>query len=137
MSGGPIGGDGSMPDSAGWPVRAASGAHREPPIAAVESLRLSDGRRLCVRQWRDHSEPTLVLLHGLLDSSEGWARVCEVVGGRRLAFDLPGFGHSEPPERGSLAGYAEDVAEGLGRLGVERFTVVGHSLGGAVAAAVS
>lgn len=127
-----------MPDSAsGWPVRAASGAHREPPIAAVESLRLRDGRRLCVRQWLGQGDSTLVLLHGLLDSSEGWTRVCEAVGGRRLAFDLPGFGYSEPPRRGSLAGYAADVAEGLGELGVERFAVVGHSLGGAVAAALS
>jgi pimeloyl-ACP methyl ester carboxylesterase len=79
----------------------------------------------------------VVLLHGLLDSSEGWTRVCEALDGRRIAFDLPGFGYSACPGRGSLVGYAEDVAAGLRRLGAERFTVVGHSLGGAVAVALS
>jgi pimeloyl-ACP methyl ester carboxylesterase len=73
----------------------------------------------------------------LLDSSEGWRRLCEATSGTRIAFDLPGFGHSDPPHRGSLAGYARDVAEGLDALGVERCTVVGHSLGGAVAAALA
>jgi pimeloyl-ACP methyl ester carboxylesterase len=127
-----------MPGSAsGWPVRAASGAPSEPQIAAVERLRLGDGRNLCIRQWPGPVESTVVLLHGLLDSSEGWTRVCEELSGRRIAFDLPGFGYSDPPRRGTLAGYAADVAEGLRRLGAERFTIVGHSLGGAVAAAVS
>jgi pimeloyl-ACP methyl ester carboxylesterase len=54
-----------------------------------------------------------------------------------VAFDLPGFGYSDVPSLGSIAGYARDIAEGLAMLGVERFTLVGHSLGGAVAAALA
>jgi pimeloyl-ACP methyl ester carboxylesterase len=78
-----------------------------------------------------------VLLHGLLDSSEGWTRLCSAFGGTRIAFDLPGFGSSDPPPRGTLGGYARDVAEGLDALGVDSFTLVGHSLGGGVGAALA
>jgi pimeloyl-ACP methyl ester carboxylesterase len=103
----------------------------------VQTLRLRDGRALCVRRWPGGEDEALVLLHGMFDSSEGWSRLCERVGGLRVAFDLPGFGYSDPPSRASIAGYAEDVAEGLEMLGVRRFTLVGHSFGGAVAAALA
>jgi pimeloyl-ACP methyl ester carboxylesterase len=104
-------------------------------MTAVQTLRLADGRRLCVRSWPGSGKEPLVLLHGLLDSSEGWKSLCERVSG--IAFDLPGFGYSDPPSRGSIAGYARDVAEGLDLLGVKRMTLVGHSFGGAVAAALA
>lgn len=78
----------------------------------------------------------MVILHGLLDSSEGWTCLCERVSIPALAFDLPGFGHSDPSP-GSITGYAHDVAEALALLGVERFALVGHSLGGAVATAMA
>ena len=105
-------------------------------IAEVRSLHLRHGRTLCVRRWPG-AGPTLVFLHGLLDSSEGWTPVCEALGGTRIAFDLPGFGYSDPPPSGSLAAYAQDLAEGLQALGDPGFTLVGHSLGGAVAAALA
>ncbi|MGA2924515.1 MAG: alpha/beta fold hydrolase [Solirubrobacteraceae bacterium] len=38
---------------------------------------------------------------------------------------------------GSVEGYARDIVEGLRLLGVRRFALVGHSLGGAVATAVA
>lgn len=104
-------------------------------IASLTTLRLEDGRSLCVRRWPGTGVP-LVLLHGLLDSSEGWNHLAELRC-ERIAFDLPGFGHSDPPARGSLAGYARDIAAGLEMLGVERFNLVGHSLGGGVATALA
>jgi pimeloyl-ACP methyl ester carboxylesterase len=108
-----------------------------PSLARVEALRLSDGRVLCVRQWPGAGESTLVLLHGLLDSSEGWECLGKGLRCPRIAFDLPGFGYSDVSSPGSIAGYARDVAEGLELLGIERFTLVGHSLGGAVATALA
>lgn len=104
-------------------------------IASVTTLELEDGRALCVRRWPGSGDP-LVLLHGLLDSSEGWNHLAELRC-PRIAFDLPGFGHSDPPARGSLAGYARDIAAGLDMLGVERFNLVGHSLGGGIATALA
>ena len=101
----------------------------------MKSLCLGDGRVLSVRRWPGTSDGTLVILHGLLDSSEGWSPLAAGVSCSVVAFDLPGFGGSDVPERGSVSGYARDVAEGLGLLGIDRFTLVGHSLGGAVAAA--
>jgi pimeloyl-ACP methyl ester carboxylesterase len=103
----------------------------------VRSLQLRDGRRLSVRCWPGPDDRVLVVLHGLLDSSAGWEALRAHMRCSMVAFDLPGFGRSDPPLRGSIAGYARDVAEGLDRLGVERFTLVGHSLGGAIAAAVA
>ena len=107
------------------------------PLAEAQTLHLHDGRRLSVRRWPGAAPEPLVLLHGLFDSSEGWSPLCRRVSGACLAFDLPGFGCSDPPTQGSLAGYARDIAEGLDVLGVDRMTLVGHSLGGAVAAALA
>jgi pimeloyl-ACP methyl ester carboxylesterase len=101
-------------------------------VAVVETLRLGDGRGLCVRRWPGVGDP-LVILHGLLDSSEGWNELCERLPSPCIAFDLPGFGYSDPPTCGSIAGYARDVAQGLTMLGIERFNLLGHSLGGAIA----
>jgi pimeloyl-ACP methyl ester carboxylesterase len=122
--------------SLGAQASSAAGAGR-PVQAVVESLGLGDGRALCVRRWPGTSDATLVILHGLLDSSEGWSPLAEGVSCSVVAFDLPGFGYSDLPERGSVSGYARDVAEGLELLGIDRFTLVGHSLGGAVAAALA
>jgi pimeloyl-ACP methyl ester carboxylesterase len=105
------------------------------PLATVTTLALQDGRHLCVRRWAG-TGPPLVLLHGLLDSSEGWHHL-DALTRERIAFDLPGFGYSDAPQRGSLEGYARDIAAGLEMLGVERFNLVGHSLGGGVAVALA
>ena len=101
----------------------------------MQSMGLADGRQLSLRRWGDGPEP-VVILHGLLDSAEGWTRLAEGVSAPCIAVDLPGFGHSDPSPHGSVSGYARDVADVLEMLGIERFTLVGHSLGGAVAAAL-
>ncbi len=125
-----------MSRRAAHPVKSVSGA-RGSTVCTLESLRLADGRTLCARRWAGSGDQTLVLLHGLLDSSEGWGRLSEGVSCQRVAFDLPGFGYSDPPQCGSIEGYARDVADGLNMLGIERFMVIGHSIGGAVATAVA
>jgi len=104
--------------------------------ASVESLILADGRRLSFNRWPGDGDP-LVIVHGLLDSADGWTRLCERISVPVIAFDLPGFGHSEAVGRGSINGYARDLAAALTMLGVERFTLVGHSLGGGVASALA
>jgi pimeloyl-ACP methyl ester carboxylesterase len=49
------------------------------------------------------------------------------------AVDLPGFGDSDCPRRNRISAYVEDVRTALAALEVHDFTLVGHSLGGAVA----
>jgi pyruvate dehydrogenase E2 component (dihydrolipoamide acetyltransferase) len=97
---------------------------------------IDGGRRLRVLSWPGHGRP-LVLLHGLLDSSEGWEALAADTHRPCVAIDLPGFGGSDPPDQARIESYARDVVAGLERLGIEDCTLVGHSLGGAVAAAAA
>ncbi|HEY4096218.1 MAG TPA: alpha/beta fold hydrolase [Baekduia sp.] len=97
---------------------------------------LADGRHLRVRRTAGRGRP-MVLLHGLLDDAAGWAQTMERSSHPCLAFDLPGFGGSSLPRRARIDAYASDVAEALAALDVAHATVVGHSLGGAVAAALA
>ncbi len=100
------------------------------------TLRLDDGRRLALRRWPGRGTP-LVLLHGLLDSAEGWDRLAASSSHPCIAFDLPGFGGSDLPTRPRVSAYADDVLAGLDRLGLDEVVLVGHSLGGAIATAMA
>jgi pyruvate dehydrogenase E2 component (dihydrolipoamide acetyltransferase) len=104
--------------------------------AAVSSVGVGGGRSLRVRRWDGTGRP-LVLLHGLLDDSEGWAQLAADTHRPCIAIDLPGFGGSDLPRMPRIGSYATDVVAGLEALGIEDCTLVGHSLGGAVAAGVS
>jgi pimeloyl-ACP methyl ester carboxylesterase len=82
------------------------------------------------------SGPALVLIHGLTGSSTTWREVMPTLAERFtvIAPDLLGHGESAKP-RGdySLGAFASGIRDLLVTLGVERATVVGHSLGGGVA----
>jgi pimeloyl-[acyl-carrier protein] methyl ester esterase len=80
------------------------------------------------------SGPPLVLLHGWAMHSGLWTPVLPRLAARFRVhrIDLPGHGHSAPIEAGSLAGIAAAVAGQCASL-PEPLTVVGWSLGGAVA----
>jgi pimeloyl-ACP methyl ester carboxylesterase len=80
--------------------------------------------------------PALVLIHGITSSSRTWR---SVIGGLAethtvLAPDLLGHGRSGKP-RGdySLGAYASGIRDLTSLLGIDRATVVGHSLGGGIA----
>src|SRR5687767_9432066 len=102
----------------------------------ISSVLTPGGRRLTVRAWDGEGDP-LILLHGLLDSSEGWADFAARTPRPCLAVDLPGFGGSDLPERPRIDAYVTTVAAGLNQLGIRGATLIGHSLGGAVAAGVA
>ncbi len=80
----------------------------------------------------------VLLLHGLGGSAGVWRHNLPVLGRHAAAFalDLPGFGFSsKPPGPYPLAFFARAI-EGFRRaLGLDRLVLVGHSMGGAVAAA--
>ena len=79
----------------------------------------------------------MVALHGLFDCSLGWKHVAAATPRPCVAFDLPGFGRSAMPAENRFASYAHDILCALDILGVWNFSLVGHSLGGAVAAELS
>jgi pimeloyl-ACP methyl ester carboxylesterase len=80
--------------------------------------------------------PTVVLIHGMINSSRHWEEVALRLAGshRVVAPDLIGHGDAATP-RGdySLGAHASTIRDLLTTIGVERATIVGHSLGGGVA----
>lgn len=105
-------------------------------VPTDQSLELPDGRQLGIRRWSGEGTP-LVLLHGLLDCAEGWDSLARATQRPCVAFDLPGFGRSDLATRPRISAYASDMLAGLEQLGLGRYVLVGHSLGGAVATAVA
>ena len=85
------------------------------------------------------SGPVLLVLHGIGDSSQAWLPLLPVLAERYtvIAPDLLGHGESDKPRADySAAAYANGMRDLLDVLGVERATIVGHSLGGGVAAQI-
>ncbi len=81
--------------------------------------------------------PALLLIHGIGDSSDTWRPVVDQLAQHQtvIAPDLLGHGRSEKPRADyTIAGFANGMRDLLSVLEVERVTVVGHSLGGGVAA---
>jgi pimeloyl-ACP methyl ester carboxylesterase len=105
-------------------------------VAKVRAVTLPDGRRVSVECWPGEGAP-LVLFHGLLDCAMGWKQLAAVMRRPCFAVDLPGFGDSDRPTRNRISAYIEDVEAALAALDVHDFTLVGHSLGGAVAAGLA
>jgi pimeloyl-ACP methyl ester carboxylesterase len=95
------------------------------------------GRR--IRFVRKGSGPAIVLLHGFASSIYTWKDLLPVLARDYdvVALDLPGFGQSECPSDLSFEEYPAVVVGLLDRLGLSRATLVGNSMGGAVAAVVA
>jgi pimeloyl-ACP methyl ester carboxylesterase len=83
------------------------------------------------------SGPVLLLIHGIGDSSDSWRPVVEQLAEHHtvVAPDLLGHGRSEKPRADyTVTGYANGMRDLLSVLEIDRATVLGHSLGGGVAA---
>jgi pimeloyl-ACP methyl ester carboxylesterase len=98
-------------------------------------------REIFVRETGRTDGPALVFLHGLgLDSILAWYRVVPMLEDRFriVILDLHGAGKGnrgrDPFEIDDMA---DEVAGALHRVGVDRATVVGYSMGGAVAQALA
>src|SRR3954467_673832 len=82
------------------------------------------------------SGPPVVLIHGMINSSRHWEPVALRLAGDHpvIGPDLIGHGH-RPTPRGdsSLGAHAASIRDLLAAIGVERASIVGHSLGGGVA----
>src|SRR6266513_4731071 len=82
------------------------------------------------------SGPPVVLIHGMVNSSRHWEEVALRLADRYtvVAPDLIGHGDSAAV-RGdySIGAHAASIRDMLAVIGIERATIVGHSLGGGVA----
>jgi pimeloyl-ACP methyl ester carboxylesterase len=98
------------------------------------------GGDLQVREDGPADSPPVVLLHGFACSLRWWDDIVPALARehRVIRFDLLGHGGSEKPKEGyGMESQARLVAGALDRLGVRRATVVGHSMGGSVATALT
>jgi len=83
--------------------------------------------------------PVVVGIHGLPATSRDFRWLDAAFGGRVrfLRLDLPGFGDTPPSPDASFASMAAAVEAFLDALDLRRVSLVGHSMGGAVAVAAA
>jgi pimeloyl-ACP methyl ester carboxylesterase len=86
------------------------------------------------------AEPALIFLHYWGGSSQTWQGVVDRLGETRrvIVLDQRGWGHSVATDgRYDLAAMADDVEAVAHTLGLKRYVLVGHSMGGKVAQIVA
>ncbi len=84
---------------------------------------------------RGRGARTLVFLHGIGGDHRAFDGELEHFGAeaRAIAWDMPGYGKSEPLEPMTFAGLADALGALLDARDVDRAILVGHSMGGMVA----
>jgi len=101
-------------------------------------LRLRDGRLLGYAERGTPGGRPVLDFHGNPGSRLSFWGTDDVIrehGVRLIALDRPGVGLSDPHPGRCVADWADDVDQLADALGLERFAVLGHSVGGAYAAA--
>ena len=118
--------------------------HTSPDLQArpVEELSVRvQGRLRAGLAWGEASGVPTIALHGWMDNAASFYRLGPLLHGVRLcALDLSGYGRSElrPALRSSHPfEHVSDVLAVADRLGWERFSIVGHSMGANIALYVS
>jgi pimeloyl-ACP methyl ester carboxylesterase len=98
---------------------------------------LPDGRRAQVWQGGAPVGPVVFFLHGCPDcrlAARSGDAAARRAGVRLVAVNRPGYGRSDPHESGH-ASVADDIVAVADRLGIERFALLGMSVGGPYALA--
>lgn len=91
---------------------------------------------MAAREWGPGQGDPVLCLHGWLDNAASFDRLAPRLQGLRLvAVDLPGHGLSEHRPAAAaydFVGWIVDVFDIADALGWERFSILGHSLGGMI-----
>jgi pimeloyl-ACP methyl ester carboxylesterase len=99
----------------------------------IQHVTIHGHRRAFVKKG---SGPAVLLLHGMACDHTTWLPIIDKLAQQHtvIAPDLLGHGRSDKPRADySVAGYANGMRDLLTVLGIDRVTVLGHSLGGGVA----
>jgi pimeloyl-ACP methyl ester carboxylesterase len=94
---------------------------------------------LAALQWGDPDAPPLLAMHGWLDNAASFMRLAPLLAGNRrvIALDLPGHGHSSHLPNGihryNNLDQVDHVLDFADTLKLERFDLLGHSLGAGIA----
>ena len=97
---------------------------------------------LAAQCWGEEHLPPLLALHGWLDNAGSFARLAPRLAARYqvIALDLPGHGHSDHLAEGASYHWPEYVRAVLAAadaLALDRFSLLGHSLGAGIASMVA
>jgi pyruvate dehydrogenase E2 component (dihydrolipoamide acetyltransferase) len=122
---------------AGFEVPAPSGeADAEAETVATRNLE-AGGRRLRYLELGSGADAPVLLLHGFGADLNSWMFTQPALadGRRTIALDLPGHGGSaKDVGDGGAEAMVEAVDQAMTTLGLQRVHLVGHSMGGAIAA---
>jgi pimeloyl-ACP methyl ester carboxylesterase len=93
------------------------------------------GRAIQLLEWGRKRDSVVVLVHGIRDHAYSWDPIARALARDHhvLALDLRGHGDSDWCDAYNLHDYLRDLAAVVERLGLPRFALVGHSLGGHIA----
>ncbi|MCY7322787.1 MAG: alpha/beta hydrolase [Phormidesmis sp. CAN_BIN36] len=88
---------------------------------------------------RGKGTPSLIFLHYFAGSSASWSEVITQLQETThcIAPDLPGFGDSEPIAERTIEAIAVVIAEMIRQLDLQRYILIGHSMGVKVALALA
>ncbi|KFM99901.1 alpha/beta hydrolase [Bacillus clarus] len=104
--------------------------------ATMEFVSLSNGETIAYQEVGRQNKEILVLIHGNMTSSQHWDLVIEKLQDRYhiYAMDLRGFGQSTYHKSiDSLQDFVEDIKLFIDELQLEKFSLMGWSMGGGVA----
>jgi pimeloyl-ACP methyl ester carboxylesterase len=105
-------------------------------MSFIERTARVNGLTLHYLDWGPADAPAVVLLHGITGHARVWDHLAARLPGRRvLALDQRGHGDSDPAPDDDyrMVTMADDLAAFAGSLRLERFALVGHSMGGRIA----
>jgi len=110
--------------------------------ASIECRITLSHLELAAQVWGDDTLPPLLTLHGWLDNAGSFARLAPRLATRYrvIALDLPGHGHSDHLVTGAsyqYLDYVQVVLAAADALRLDRYSLLGHSLGAGIAALVA
>jgi 4,5:9,10-diseco-3-hydroxy-5,9,17-trioxoandrosta-1(10),2-diene-4-oate hydrolase len=101
----------------------------------IHSKRIKVGS-LNIRYFTGGQGDPLIIIHGGGDGARAWLRNAEELSRHYSVHipDLPGFGHSQSAnDRFHLSEYVAFIEDFSSTLGIKRFHLMGHSIGGGIA----
>ncbi|HUN08810.1 MAG TPA: alpha/beta hydrolase [Aggregatilineales bacterium] len=100
-----------------------------------------EGGRIAYTLAGDPSAPPLIFIHGWLSHGGIWRTLAEMLQQKYscVMVDLLGLGDSDKPSDGdySIAAQGRRVLALADALGIQRFTLIGHSMGGQIALCIA
>lgn len=103
----------------------------------TEEIRINlGGREVAGKQWGDAEKPAILALHGWLDNAATYDRIAPFLTDFRvIAVDFAGHGFSDHRQEGvryHIVDHVDDVIGFADALELDRFILMGHSMGAGV-----